>query len=633
MAIVNETRAHRPSPLHHPYKSLAQVSEVSLPISRPKPYSQYGGYPMPVGYGHPQAYARLTQLDWMMFVVVMVASAVGMLAVYLAPLATWLGQNRQLIVVGFVLSLMAICSQGRMQRLLAAVEIAWGPSTVQNLDAIARMDPTGHRMSPRNQLSVVLLLALPLALSAGYKQLIGGITASNPVAQHMEIGMTVPLKTQLTLGGIPLFGDTMMGYWNDPQYQKAYGYTVYTETPERTVIVDAPLRHSMQTVQDSLRSDQFATVSANVSAIVASMVMKWDTQEDLNNTDIRLLQKNLGFENPGCGNLTIANETYIIADLDHLDTFAAWMRTSGVHAATTFGANNSFWVALGTGKCDETLGADQGSSFFLLSRTPGTENPTLGDFWHQAQGFAISLERYEATWNVSQNDAALLSARAVEPGPLANSTYNFTLAQSGLVEHRWRNYESGYVAQMAEFNFLNPVEAYRQGRDYTNLTTDTTFVAVMVWSRLVHLAGPNSVDYNTAITGSLAYTIPSIVSVQTFTMRQTWEIACIMLVYPIIMLVYFALKVMVFHGNPAVNGVGIVSMLAAVNPAGLNLMKGAGYSGELDREITASFSTVPVFDDERGLLVGHKSLQVDLQPRGKQRNGSNARLQRGVLYN
>lgn len=590
---------------------------------------------MPVGYGTPQAYTPLTLLDWMMLLMVMVASAVGTLAVYFGPIASWLGQTRQLIVVGFVLSIMAICTQGRMLRLIGAIEVAWGSSTIQNLDAIARMDPTGHRVSPRNQLSMLSLLALPLALSAAYKQLIGGVTVSEPTVQQIEMGMTVPPKTQLTLGGIPLFGDTMMQYWNDPQYQKPYGYTVFTETPERTVVVDAPLSPSVAALQDSLRPDQSATISANVSAIVTNMIMSWDTQKELNGTDIGVLQKNLGFQNPDCGNITIGNQTYTIADLDHLDTFAAWFQTSGVHAATTFGGNNSFWVALGTGKCDQALKADQGSSFFLMSRTNGTDNPDLGDFWHQAQGFAVSLERYEATWNVSRIDAELLSARNVGAGPLANSTYNFTLAQSGLIDHRWRNYESGFVAQMAEFNFANPVQAYRRGRDYTNLTTDTTFVAAMVRSRLVHLAGPLSVDYNTAMTGPLAYTIPSMVSVQTFTMRQTWELACIMLVYPVIMLVYVALKVVVFHGNPAVIGVGIISMLAAVNPAGLSLMKGAGYSGELDREITAIFSTIPIFDGGQGLLVGHKSLQIDLQPREARergRHGSLARLQKGVLY-
>ncbi|KAL6364367.1 hypothetical protein LRP88_01767 [Fusarium phalaenopsidis] len=90
------------------------------------------------------------------------------------PLAWTLGFNSQIVALGFLISIMTMCNKRIATRFLVSVEIRWGSSALQNLEAILGSSIFIPKSDLVCRVAILILSALPLVLSASYKTFSGG---------------------------------------------------------------------------------------------------------------------------------------------------------------------------------------------------------------------------------------------------------------------------------------------------------------------------------------------------------------------------------------------------------------------------------------------------------------------------
>ncbi|KAF4780553.1 hypothetical protein HER10_EVM0012827 [Colletotrichum scovillei] len=119
--------------------------------------------------------------------------------------------NDQLIVFGFLLSTMHLCLGSVAPILFVLMEARFGDSAIQNYDGLLRNKPTASRLGTSWRVALLLMLALPIALSVAYKTFTGGesrmeIDSFDYISNKTYYGMFQP-------PGILLF-DGVSGFFN-----------------------------------------------------------------------------------------------------------------------------------------------------------------------------------------------------------------------------------------------------------------------------------------------------------------------------------------------------------------------------------------------------------------------------------
>jgi hypothetical protein len=160
--------------------------------------------------------------------------------------------------------------------------------------------------------------------------------------------------------------------------------------------------------------------------------------------------------------------------------------------------------------------------------------------------------------------------------------------------------EDVYVQMLPEFDWKYPRKrtadapaSYSFTSPVSRISTDATFVATMIWSRMATKLGPTSPEYD-VVNGAdepLRYTIPISAKVYTQTLKQHWPLAVILIIFPILTFLAIVVRATACFMAPISNDFGLVSVLAAVEKDSLYLLHGAGYSGQLSTPIAARFST------------------------------------------
>lgn len=125
--------------------------------------------------GVPRSKPRLDLLDISAVTISLVTLVVAVCSVTpLLSLSWFIGFDHQLIIIGFLLSLMNICMRRILPNLFLIVEERWGRSSLQNYDSIIQNTVTLSNTSFLWRLSLGVLILLPLGLSAGYKRFTNG---------------------------------------------------------------------------------------------------------------------------------------------------------------------------------------------------------------------------------------------------------------------------------------------------------------------------------------------------------------------------------------------------------------------------------------------------------------------------
>jgi hypothetical protein len=189
--------------------------------------------------------------------------------------------NGQIIVIGFLLSIMNLLMKRIAPTLFLILESRWGSSRLQNYDAILRNTMSLSKTGFFWRATLFVFLFLPLGLSVGYKRFTGGRSSaviSSGVEGHYGLALH-PLGDFNTMNNSIYFmidaNVPFMAASSDDSFPPpfatmptAYGYNTLLLDNGTAAMLDMPLPDYMSWIQQQLTGSDFWQVSASVNATV-----------------------------------------------------------------------------------------------------------------------------------------------------------------------------------------------------------------------------------------------------------------------------------------------------------------------------------------------------------------------------
>ncbi|KAJ9614555.1 hypothetical protein H2200_002692 [Cladophialophora chaetospira] len=529
--------------------------------------------------GKPSRRTRSDLSDLLSVMVSLLCFGIGVAAIADSRFATRLGQTNQLVVIGFILSIMSFISFKQAQTFMLVLEARFGQSTLQNYDAILRDEKLGSQTSNIVRFALLFLFGLPLGLSASYKQFVGGSTTISVEAPHQVIhfgpsgppGLLVPSGRPLFLNATsPLFAghkDILRQSDIDRQerfFNQSYGFNMYVINDTATAMLDLPVSSNMSRLQSSLQHGEVLTISAPVNATFA-MLNSTPESSELEDPDywIRIQERFGSFD----------SRSYVI---------------NGLGGGPYFNMYNSM--------VDTTL--------ILMSLFNATNNET---FTSKALGFHTYRGTADGTWRIASDSINLVSASNFETNFLPDRRYPEVVGTSdgGCIRENattdWRqkaiycNWESFGV----DYNSIIP--GFVIGRpDETNTfrpSPPSIWVAVtasMAWSNLA--AQVESYGIPNAWWQYLLSTPEYEIWKTIPTLRRHWGLYTVLAVQPMLLLIVL-LGRLLLHPAPISANFGMIALLAGVDKRSLNILDGASFSGKLHKPVIVHITERQYFDD------------------------------------
>ena len=456
-----------------------------------------------------------------------------------------LGSDNQLIVIGFLLSVMNQCLRQITPNLFLILEARWGKSTLQNYDAILRNSSSLSQTHAGWRAVLLLLIALPLALSVAYKRFTGGTSSADLTDAVYYYGMTGPpgFHTQSYLTGISLMFNATLpfmvasGYASNTtspgQYPVAYGFNILVLSGNATAFLDAPVPKAVLEIQSKLATNETWNITSDVFAIVAEI----DNTVDSN-------RNNDTFWNSYKNNTSRAIQPlYDFWEISLLSCELACM--------------NASWSFI--------------SIYPWNGTTPLSDEEDDTSFDDSAYMFSHRRVNCTGIWTV-RRDSMVLAAGSCNDGD-APEDYQEILQNNELAPSSW------YMAFLAEY--LGPFTTPGHENSPWKLNTLTTTVAGIFWSRIAALNGPrddaDASDFNDT---TIYYPRNTKIVSTRGALRADTLLYLVLIVQPI-MAIVFLLLVMLFSSVPVDRGFGLVAILAGIEKESLGLLRGAGLSGTL----------------------------------------------------
>ena len=504
--------------------------------------------------GNPGRKERVPTKDIWLLAVQVLCLVAGLLTVFHQRLAIMLGQINQLIALGFLLSVMAMCVEGLVLRTALIHTASRGGALIQDLDALMRKDPFASKIHFMYRVLLLSQLGLPLLLSVAYKKFIGGESTIVVDGGDGTFGFSSTPGKQRIGDGLSILSDVYVPFWIKPALNQTYGFNMYIASDNKTaMIVDSPFPSYLNGLQSSLVEGESLSLSATVNATVSEMVNP--TDEERNNNAFWLeVQNQFG-------------------------------HSAKLNGGDVRGANNALWAG---------MSGDFLTNFSVMyfSAWNSTRNET---FFSEAIRVEQSRRKATATWRITSSNITLVEAELI-----ANSTLsNQSLVQSNAIglqemfstflgEYDWHNRASA-------FDFPYPDESGGQLRYFQPVNTVPALAATMAWARITSLDTddrPSGIQSLTlrAQTG-YSKEAGNIVTVKSVpTLRRHLLLVIVLLVNPLLALGCILVKALVLYGSPIGDNFNTVAMFAAVEGADLGVVKGASLTGELSREVRVVFN-------------------------------------------
>ena len=488
--------------------------------------------------------------------------------------------NRQLIVLGLLLSIMNLCLGSLAPTVFLLLEAKFGPSTIQNYDGILRNRPLSSKLSLAWRVALGLMLALPLGLSAAYKNFFGGesimmVDAMSYVGNESYYGMFVPPGLQ-SLGertGISLFFNATLPFAvasssiNDsdpplPTRSQAYGFNVLLLNSESTAMLDIPQPSYISAVQSLLAGGESWNITAQVIATVATF------------NDSRA-----------------ENETEYES---YFESFClAGQESSGAYTHQSL--MNSWSVVL----LDHASPGDQSLQYIGLPPDPGIDYTVqCSNFSDYAQLYDINRQLCNGTWSITRGGIELVEGSCT--GVALPSDKQLVVTNNTLFLGVW------YMSSLAEF--LGPFATTRNQSIWEDPYMATA-MAAMLWSRITALDGAGNDDDPHVASGifagvtyedaGLIYPVNDTVAYIRPTLRKSSLLYAVLMLQPLLIFVILGLK-LTLRSMPLDKGFGLISILSGVERGSLDTLAGAALSGELQKAVKLVMR--PVQDREKGTV-------------------------------
>lgn len=454
--------------------------------------------------------------------------------------------NYQLIVIGFLLSIMNLCLAMVVPTLFLLLEANFGSSILQNYDAILRNRPLASRLSIVWRAVLGLMLVLPIGLSIAYKTFTGGESAleidtmdyiSN-ISNATYYGMFPP-PGLLSLGfhsGISIFFNATLPFLVAssltsngsepplPTYPQHYGFNILSLNNESTAVLDILQPEYVTAVQGLLALGESWRITAPVTATVATL-------------------NRLKTEDPGP-----FNSAFMLAC-----NSANWsLETPPMH---------NFWSLV---LLEQINASDQSVQYIGLAPETSISCSELSQY---TQLYNVNRQLCEGTWSVTRGGIQL-----------ANGSCNGTILPLDKQQMILNQEQIGgwYLSSLMEV--LAPfIGAGNQSAWF--VPSMSTSVAAMVWSRISGLDALYSMDWP-----GMVYPVNQTVLYIRPTLRNTGLLYLVIAIQPLLVAVILVVTV-VFHSTPLDSGFGLVSILSGVDRQSLDSLAGATLSGELTQPV------------------------------------------------
>jgi hypothetical protein len=605
VAIDNDARTtgplDEPRSSHHNARQTLQPPTTTIP-----PHNA-----LEPALGKPTAKKYVHILDIMAIVLSFLCLTLAVAVVANENTSWQLGvHNQQLVVLGFLLSVMNMCLSSVAPVLFLLLEARYGSSKLQNYDAILRDQVLGSRLSIAWRLVLGLMIALPVGLSAAYKGFQGGQSARsfNPttrITNASYYGMFAPPGVQ-GLGqktGISLFYNATLPFMvasaptngSDPKvpdHTQAYGFNILLLNSESTAMLDVPQPHYISSIQSLLAPGESWNITANVIATVAAFNQTKQTDP------------------AGYGKI--------------FDEFcSAAVKSSGAYAHTSM--MNEMSVVL----LSPVSYSNQSLQYVGLAPDPGINlEVPCDDFYNVARLYDITRQLCEGTWSVTRGGIELIGGSC--DGILASPTRQLPVSRNTLFLPVW------YMSSLAEF--LGPFGTTRNQSAWQGPTMSTS-IAAMLWSRITILNSaenlresdplPLSVIQRQRDSGEdltfeevgMLYPVDDQVLYIRPTVRKSAWLYCVLALQPVLTTLIVGLNSL-HYSTPIDRGFGLISILSGFSTKRSENLTGAALSGELVEDIKLVIR--PTSKE-----ISH-SIEYLLEP--KSAGSKNGQIARGVVY-
>ena len=521
--------------------------------------------------GKPSRIHRVTWVDLASIGMVLIGTIAAAVTIFVKPAAMHLGQKYQLVVLGFLLSIMASCSARQIQKLSLVYEARSGRSTLQNFDALLRSDyfSTTASIGPRSIL--LFVFCLPLGLSVAYKEFVGGSTSRRIPSSNTRFGFTAAPGYQLIGNGQSLVVNAYLPFWSQQALDRTYGFNVYVLDNQTAAILDAPLPENLTSLQAMLGDNEFMLLTAQVHATVTQSM------------DPSALERN---------------------DSDYWQAKRKLFPDYSQSNNTFYSVTREMWI-----------GADpQGSNYTetFLSVFNVTLNQT---FDSEAQRFVSTRRTCTGTWNITSASVTLTQVEDLQSIDVLQGTDQNIIANVSL------NINDMFLPLLGEYDWATRVNWYQPfattGQYFPAVNTRPSLVASMLWARITSSHGPerphDALD-------STSYWIDSdniITTKSVVTLRRSSWLIFIMVIQPVLTILAVLGKA-VLYTTPIGDNFGIISLLAGATGSMSKSLRGAALSGRLTRDVQITFTARKnsvSWYDRLELDVGSRERSSKLRPR------------------
>jgi len=501
--------------------------------------------------------------------------------------------DRQIIIIGFLLSLMNLSLRRIAPTLFLISELRWGGSSLQNYDAILRNSISLSKTGYFWRITILSFILLPLGLSIGYKRFTGG-TSSAVIGSKFpgRYGLAVPPLGDFTTMNNSVYV-AMAASSSDsvpPPFESlpiAYGYNTLLLDNGSAALLDMPLPNYILSIQQNLNGADFWNISATVNATVA----RYNTSTEAYRNNDSFWQETI--ESSWSGGM---------AGLSSFELF------NGDALGFLPGIPNDYDGAY-------CLTGTYNSTLFWVGFFNNLSSPDVVAFRSAALMINIRREICAGKWQINRTAIVLLegSCAGIETnqGPLSQyGNVPFPLDALPVLVHA-----------------LTPYSTERNQSAW-RLPAFVTAIATSYWARLAFMVPGQTQEGQFDSELNYPPTHEYITSTTT-TLDATWLLYFLLAFQPVLTLLMF-LSTTLLYSSPIGKGFGLVAVLSGIDSNCLDLLSGAGLSGKLKRPVKLNISVVDDINDgggnQRVLPTGRIEYTIDRPSRRS--NG----IQKGKKY-
>jgi hypothetical protein len=504
--------------------------------------------------GQPCRKTKFQNLDSVAVLISIFCLVAGIVVVSPSLMTSWhMGFKGQIVAVGFLIGIMNICAEQVVLGFFLALEARHGKSRLQHYNAILATKFLSPHVDTCWRVTIILFVALPLGLSAGYKQFLGGRSSAAVKPFSGLYGVSFPSIGDWTPMNDPIYLQVSSNAafydasnTDNPsktgsnQYPVAYGYNVLLLANDTAALLDLPTEQYLQQIRSKLQEGETWQLSSSVDAYVAAQ----------NSSAAEAVRKDDAYWTKTLNESSQGLVSYYLSQ--DANSYIGMLPVVGQPFC---------WMGI-------FRGGPTSDSMYSIS----INDTNLYNFRKYAKLFSLSRQRCHATWQISASSMKLMNG-------VCDSVSHMNISQDVV-----NSQASGPMSITASPNLPHifwPYVAERPNSTWLMPTYAVT-TATSYWARGVYIIGENNIPgYN--------YTS---VDEKILSARQTLDAVPLLYlclaIQPVLTIAAWLIKLA--WSLPISGEFGMIAVLAGVNRSNLDILGGAGFSGQLKRPLRLEIS-------------------------------------------